>query len=109
MVRRDLAVMERRQRWALVGGLTALGLCVLLGVWFAGYLVHVAHRFPREPFHQPTRLYARPTVLGLGTAASVAALVDELEDLGYREADPEGPPPRGTYGRAGGTLIIHLR
>ncbi len=95
-----------------MGGAILLAVCLLAGVSFAGYLVQAAYRFPREPFRQPTRLYAAPTVLALGAPASPAAVVEELRDLGYREAsraETAGPLPPGSFRRSGETLSIHLR
>jgi penicillin-binding protein 1B len=109
MVRRDLAAMERRQRWAVVGGFAALGLSLVAGLWLAGYLVQVSRSFPRAPFRQPSRLYARPTVVAVGQPAGAASLVSELEELGYREAEAPGLLARGTFRRDGGRLAVHLR
>lgn len=109
MVRRDLAVMERRQRWVVVGSFVALGLSVVAGLLVAGYLVQVAHRFPRQPFRQPTRLYAQPSVVAVGQAVTSAALVDELEDLGYGEAAAPGLLTRGSFRRSGDRFEVHLR
>jgi penicillin-binding protein 1B len=104
--------MERRRRWAIVGGAITLGVSALLGLSFAGYLVQAAHRFPREPFRQPTRLYAAPAVLAVGEPASAAAVVEVLRELGYREArrpDTAGPLPMGGFRRTGDRLAIRLR
>ncbi len=109
MVRSDLAEMERRQKIAVIGGFALLALSVLVGLWLAGYLVQVSRSFPEAPFRQPSRLYARPTLLAVGRAAGPRSVIGELRAAGYRESEDGGPLPQGTFRRSGERLAIHLR
>ena len=109
MVRRDLAAMERRQRWAGAGGSIVLGLSLALGLWVAGYLVQVTRTFPRGPFRQPSRLYGRATVLAVDWPASAGEIAKELEEPGYREAAALGLLFRGSFRRDGSRLAVGLR
>jgi len=58
---------------------------------------------------QPSRLYARSTVLEVGEPLSPDAVVADLTAQGYRPAEAGGPPPPGRFHRADGVISVHQR
>jgi penicillin-binding protein 1B len=99
--------MARRARilryfaYALLLGAVALGA-------FAAYLdVRVRSEFEGRRFALPARIYARPLELHAGLRLAQADLVDELRDLGYRDAALPNDP--GWYTRDADRLEIAVR
>src|SRR5512134_3709959 len=52
--------------------------------------IRVRSEFEGRRFALPARIYARPLELHAGLRIAQAEVVDELRQLGYREAPPEG-------------------
>ena len=67
----------------------------------------VRSEFEGRRFALPARIYARPLELHAGLRISQADVEDELRQLGYREAPPEGES--GWFSRRQGSLEIALR
>ena len=82
--------MARRGKiWRIVR-YAALAL-VLLAAGFTLYLdIRVRSEFEGRRFALPARIYARPLELHAGLRITQADVVDELRQMGYREAPPEG-------------------
>ena len=111
----DLSALPPGRRRAVIAALAAAGLLVLSGLVTAGLLWHLVRQFPRAPYRQSSRLYARSTPLAPGAPLTADDLVDQLSGEGYRAA-PAGDLTlrRGTYRRAAGrrgedVVAVHLR
>ncbi|HEU4352231.1 MAG TPA: penicillin-binding protein 1B [Burkholderiales bacterium] len=99
--------MARRKKiWRIVR-YAALAL-VLLAAGFTLYLdIRVRNEFEGRRFALPARIYARPLELHAGLRITQADVVEELRQLGYREAPPEGES--GWFATSGDSLEIALR
>jgi penicillin-binding protein 1B len=99
--------MARRKKiWRIVR-YAALAL-VLLAAGFTLYFdIRVRSEFEGRRFALPARIYARPLELHAGLRITQADIVEELRQLGYREAPPEGES--GWYAKGGDSLEIALR
>jgi penicillin-binding protein 1B len=76
--------------------LSAVALCVVAAVAYAGYVAwQVGKEFDGRRWDLPAKVYAAPLELYAGRALVADDLVGELKRLGYRE-DPRLPRP-GTY------------
>ena len=130
-IRSDLADLAPGRRWVIVAALATFVLSAVAGLVGLGYLWQLTNRLPRAPFAQPSRLYGRPAEIAVGQPASLGALVQELEESGYRESEFSGGKDEkdnkdskdggddgdrgtaglapGTFRRSGGALAVHLR
>src|SRR5512134_1656561 len=69
--------------------------------------LRVRSEFEGRRFALPARIYARPLELHAGLRITQADIVDELRQLGYREAPPEGEA--GWFSKRENTLEVALR
>src|SRR5687768_10134762 len=92
----------RRILWYtfLAGLLLTAGLTLYLDI-------RVRSEFEGRRFALPARIYARPLELHQGLRIAQPDVEDELRQLGYREAPPEGES--GWFSKNNGTLEIGLR
>ncbi len=106
LVRLRALLRQRRVRLAAL-------VVALAGVAAAAWLIwpfwQLSGKFEDHPTRQPSRLYARSTVLREGDPADFDALVHQLDALGYRETGRGGELPPGRYHRADGVLSVHQR
>jgi penicillin-binding protein 1B len=80
----------------------------LVAAGFTLYLdIRVRNEFEGRRFALPARIYARPLELHQGLRISQADVEDELRQLGYREAPPEGDA--GWFSKSSNTVEIALR
>src|SRR5512134_2014119 len=99
--------MARRAKLWKIARYAALAL-VLLAAGFTLYLdIRVRSEFEGRRFALPARIYARPLELHAGLRITPADVVDELRQLGYREAPPEGEA--GWYLKQENLLEVALR
>ena len=99
--------MARRAKLWKIARYAALAL-VLLAAGFTLYLdIRVRSEFEGRRFALPARIYARPLELHAGLRVTQADVVDELRQLGYREAPPEGES--GWFAKTGDSLEVALR
>src|SRR4029077_19989267 len=96
----------RRRRW--------IWLCAGIAVALIGFLIlrpfwQLTSQFDELIFRQPSRLYARSTVLQAGAGASIARIVEALQAEGYHAQETEGALPAGRYQSVSGRLTVHLR
>ena len=81
---------------------------VLAVAGFTLYLdIRVRSEFEGRRFALPARIYARPLELHTGLRIAQADVEDELRQLGYREAPPEGES--GWFSRKDDSLEVALR
>ena len=92
-----------------------LGLVVALvlagGAWIGAELHEAGGRIAALSTHrldQPTRLYARPLILGVGDRLPAGELVALLDDLQYHEIASD-LPVSGTYRLTGDGLVLRRR
>src|ERR671912_1800254 len=86
----------------------SLLVATLAAAGFTLYLdFRVRSEFEGRRFALPARIYARPLELHAGLRIAQADLEDELRQLGYREAPPEGES--GWFSRRENQLEIALR
>jgi penicillin-binding protein 1B len=86
----------------------SLLLATLAAAAFTLYLdFRVRSEFEGRRFALPARIFARPLELHAGLRAGQADVVDELRQLGYREAPPEGES--GWFSRNENVLTVALR
>src|SRR6476620_8997520 len=111
----DLSALSPGQRRAVIAALAVAGLFVLSGLVAAILLWHLVRQFPRPPYRQSSRLYARSAPLTPGSPLTADDLVAQLSEEGYRAA-PAGELTlgRGTYRRTadrrgGDVVAVHLR
>ena len=86
--------------------LVAVGAFVIRPFW------QLTSQFDDLTFRQPSRLYARASLLTPGRSYPVDLLVKDLRSEGYREDTETDPLPAGRYrttGKAGRGLAVHLR
>src|SRR5687767_7850026 len=99
-------MLRRVKLWRFVR--FALLAVVLATAGFTLYLdVRVRSEFEGRRFALPARIYARPLELHAGLRIAPADVEDELRQLGYREAPPEGES--GWYAKKEKGLEIALR
>jgi penicillin-binding protein 1B len=99
--------MARRAKLWRIVRYAALALA-LLAAGFTLYLdIRVRSEFEGRRFALPARIYARPLELHAGLRITQADVVDELRQLGYREAPPEGES--GWFAKTGDSLEVALR
>ena len=93
--------------------LFALAVLALLAAgmaWLLWPYWEVSGQFEDQPTAQPSRLYARPTVLRVDEAFRPADVVAELVAQGYVEGSAkEATRIPGSFHAGDGTLLIHLR
>jgi penicillin-binding protein 1B len=96
---------RKRSLWWLLALLPiVVGLFLLRPYW------KLSSTFEDLTFHQPSRLYAQPTILVVGQTFPEEHLITELEGENYREAaDAQALPPVGRYRKFTDGLEIHLR
>jgi penicillin-binding protein 1B len=81
---------------------------LLLAAGVTLYLdIRVRSEFEGRRFALPARIYARPLELHAGLRITQAEVVDELRQIGYREAPPEGES--GWFVKRGNELEVALR
>ena len=98
---------SRRSLLRYLLGMLALPLLIaaVLGTLFLDHLVR--ERFSGAKWALPTHVYSRPLELYAGLSLPRAALLEELDELGYRRVDRAERP--GQFAVAGNTLDIHAR
>src|SRR3990170_4637896 len=99
-------MLRRSKLWRLVR--FALLAVVLATTGFTLYLdLRVRSEFEGRRFALPARIFARPLELHAGLRIAQADVEDELRQLGYREAPPEGES--GWFSKQNNNLEIALR
>jgi penicillin-binding protein 1B len=99
--------MAKRKKIWRIARYAALAL-LLLAAGFTLYLdIRVRSEFEGRRFALPARIYARPLELHAGLRITQAEVVDELRQIGYREAPPEGES--GWFVKRGNELEVALR
>jgi penicillin-binding protein 1B len=99
-------MLRRVKLWRFVR--FALLAVVLAAAGFTLYLdFRVRSEFEGRRFALPARIYARPLELHAGLRIAQADVEDELRQLGYREAPPEGES--GWFSRKQNHLEVALR
>src|SRR5688572_17001956 len=99
--------MPRRSRFWRIIRFAALA-TALAAAGFTLYLdFRVRSEFEGRRFALPARIYARPLELHAGLRIAQADVEDELRQLGYREAPPEGES--GWFSKKDNQLEIALR
>ena len=95
----------RWRRLLVLAGLLAAAFAV---GWLMWPFWQFSGRFTDLQAEQPSRLYARPTLVLAGERVVLDRLVAELADLGYESVAgaPSGP---GEFERGRGRLRVHLR
>lgn len=93
-----------RRRWLLGGGVVLL----VAVAWLVWPFWQLSGQFADRPSLQPSRLYAKATLLRVGGPGSSRQLVAELEDLGYRRST-DGRLEAGQFDVGGGRVRTHLR
>jgi penicillin-binding protein 1B len=79
-------------------------------VWLLWPYWQKAGEFHEQPTHQPSRLYATPTVLVVEEAFRPGEVVEELVAQGYAEAPAEEARRiAGTFHPGDGAMVVHLR
>lgn len=97
-----------RRRRAKVLLLVVAAAMVAGAIWLLWPFWQLSGHFGDQAVRQPSRLYARPTVLTVDRPFRPADVVEELRDQGYREAGDGGLPP-GTWRAGDDLLLVHLR
>src|SRR3989304_6884555 len=96
---------------AYLNGFWWLQVCIALLFCSAAYIIWLDHRirteFEGKRWSLPARVYARPLELYAGLHISRAALIKELQALGYRESG-KSPQP-GEYKTRGTQLLLYSR
>jgi penicillin-binding protein 1B len=91
--------------------LAAGGLCAVIAVIAAAWVVHldqvVTREFRGRLWSVPARVYAEPIDLYVGAPVGADDLEEELRRLHYRSGDPAAGP--GVYHRHGGSFDLHAR
>ena len=95
----------RWRRWALLACLLMLA----LGVWLVWPFWHLAGQFGSVPSKQPSRLYGRGDELRVGQTLRPEDLMERLQSLGYRPADPGRGLTLGTFHRQDDRLEVYRR
>lgn len=83
--------------------LVAVGAFVIRPFW------QLTSQFDDLTFRQPSRLYARASLLTPGRSYPVDRLISDLRSEGYREDSETDPLPPGRYRKVGRGLAVHLR
>ena len=104
-----LRIPRSAKRAILIGLGVAVALFVTLTLWLLAPFWQLSGQFADHATRQPSRLYGRSRLLAEDAPFSPDRLVEELSELGYREAAGEGPPPSGAYRRGDGAVTVHLR
>ncbi len=78
-------------------------------VWLIWPFWQLSGQFGSQPVKQPSRLYGAPRELRVGAALSAAALIAELEALGYRRRPPSATPVPGTFSERDGEVALFRR
>lgn len=99
---------SRWARWAVYGGAALLLVLFVAGLWLIQPFWQLSGQFDDHPSLQPSRVYARSTILQKGGSASLDSLTAELAALGYREVE-SARPPHASYYREKSRLAVHLR
>jgi len=99
---------SRWARYALWGGVGLFVVLFAVSLWLIQPFWRLSGQFDDNPARQPSRLYARSTLLQRGEVVDLDAVVAELEALGYRRSDEPSPPPVH-FSRQQGRLAVDLR
>jgi len=98
----------RRRRLLLVG-IPLAAFLALVAVLFLGPFWRLTSQFDELTYRQPSRLYARATLLFPGRPIGADRVTADLDREGYREDAGSGPLPTGRYRKSGRDLAVHLR
>ena len=99
-------MLRRPKLWRFIRFAVLAGVLGIAG--FTLYLdIRVRSEFEGRRFALPARIYARPLELHQGLRIAQADVEDELRQLGYREAPPEGES--GWFSKSQDLLEIGLR
>ncbi|MBK8133603.1 MAG: penicillin-binding protein 1B [Gammaproteobacteria bacterium] len=102
--------LPRRSRWAVVRvvlGALLLPVLIAIGLGVIALDTMVKAKFSGAKWALPAHVYGRPLELYAGRPLARAALLRELDGLGYRKA-PQAEHP-GQFKISGNTLDIHVR
>src|SRR5688500_14999067 len=97
----------KRARFLRYLGFGSLVALLLVAAFTLHLDIRVRSEFEGRRFALPARIYARPLELHQGLRIAQPDVEDELRQLGYREAPPEGES--GWFSKNNGTLEIGLR
>ncbi len=97
-----------RRRWPLLA-IAVLAVATAAGIAVLGPFWRLTSQFDDITYRQPSRLYAQPTRLAVGSLCGLERLVAELKSGGYRADPGAGPLPVGCYRSIRGGLAVHLR
>ncbi len=102
--------VPRRSRWAVVRvvlGALLLPVLIAVGLGVIALDTMVKAKFSGAKWALPAHVYGRPLELYAGQSLARAALLRELDGLGYRNAAQTEHP--GQFKISGNTLDIHVR
>ncbi len=102
--------LPRRSRWAVVRvvlGALLLPVLIAVGLGVIALDTMVKAKFSGAKWALPAHVYGRPLELYAGQPLARAALLRELDGLGYRNAAQTEHP--GQFKISGNTLEIHVR
>lgn len=108
VVRRVKAALKpKRRRWIILIVLAAV--LVVVGSFVIRPFWRLSGQFNEITFRQPSRLYARTTVLTEGRNYPPDLLIENLSGEGYREDTTSPELPAGRYRRLKRGLAVHQR
>ena len=110
VARKTRSQSKWRNTWKNLKPWVLRGVVVLIVLAIVGvvYLdITIRTRFEGGAWAIPAHVYTRPMDLYIGQSIDMTDVIDELEELGYREQS--AAPLPGTYERVGSSIVIHAR
>src|SRR5215217_863869 len=98
----------KRRRWRIVLPVAAIVL-VIVAMFVIRPFWRLSSQFDEITFRQPSRLYARATLLTEGRNYPPDLLIANLAGEGYREDESSPELPAGRFRRLKRGLAVHLR